>query len=486
MPWKMRPGKIMKKRDMDSPMPDKGQKTILLVEDEVMIAMAEKKTLERYGYKVITAMTGESAVEIMGTAPEIDLILMDINLGSGIEGTEAAEKILQHHDLPLIFLSSHTEPEVVDKTEGISSYGYIVKASGDTVLIASIKMAFKLFEARVKERMTDKDLQASEMRYRRLFESAKDGILILDAMTAQIVDVNPFLIEMLGYSYEGFIGKKIWEIGTFRDILASKASFAELQHKEYIRYDDLPLESADGRVLHVEFVSNVYLADNSKVIQCNIRDISERKEKDDKINDLLNEKDLILKEAHHRVKNHMSVIISLLSLQADAQDNTAAKAILEDAVGRVQRMMVLYEKLDRSKNLHELSIKDFLTSLIHEIVALFCAIPPIKMDIRIKDFLVNEKILSTIGIIVNELITNSMKYAFTGADNDCITLSASKKGRAVTIIYGDNGIGPQESTTLKHSTSFGIQLIRMLVQHMKGSLVIARRKGAQYVIEFDE
>jgi DNA-binding response OmpR family regulator len=128
----------MKKGDIDSLIPNEGQKTILLVEDEVMIAMAEKMTLERYGYKVITAMTGESAVEIMGTAPEIDLILMDINLGSGIEGTEA-EKILQHHDLPLIFLSSHTEPEVVDKTEGISSYGYIVKASGDTVLIRRLK-----------------------------------------------------------------------------------------------------------------------------------------------------------------------------------------------------------------------------------------------------------------------------------------------------------------------------------------------------------
>ena len=114
---------------------------------------------------------------------------------------------------------------------------------------------------------------ASELRYRRLFETAQDGILILDADTGQIQDVNPFLIEMLGYAKEEFLGKKLWEIGTFRDIEASKATSSELKSKGYVRYHDLPLETKDGRKLAVEFVSNVYLVNHHKVIQCNIRDI---------------------------------------------------------------------------------------------------------------------------------------------------------------------------------------------------------------------
>jgi PAS domain S-box-containing protein len=120
-------------------------------------------------------------------------------------------------------------------------------------------------------------LKNSETRYRRLFEASQDGILILDAETGQIVDVNPFLLEMLGYSHEELLGKKLWEIGTFRDIEESKATSSELKSKGYVRYHDLPLETKEGRAIAVEFVSNVYLVNHYKVIQCNIRDTTERK-----------------------------------------------------------------------------------------------------------------------------------------------------------------------------------------------------------------
>ena len=120
-------------------------------------------------------------------------------------------------------------------------------------------------------------LSNPELRYRRLFESAQDGILILNAETGLINDVNPYLINMLGYSREEFVEKKLWEVGAFKDIEASRNSFLALQQDEYIRYDDLPLKTKDGRLVQVEFISNVYLVGNEKVIQCNIRDIGDRK-----------------------------------------------------------------------------------------------------------------------------------------------------------------------------------------------------------------
>ena len=120
-------------------------------------------------------------------------------------------------------------------------------------------------------------LIASEIRYRRLFESAKDGILILDAETGMIIDVNPFLIKLLGYSKESFIEKTIWEIGFLKDIIDNKDKFLELQLDKYVRYEDLPLKTATGRKINVEFVSNVYAEGRKKVIQCNIRDITDRK-----------------------------------------------------------------------------------------------------------------------------------------------------------------------------------------------------------------
>jgi PAS domain S-box-containing protein len=127
-----------------------------------------------------------------------------------------------------------------------------------------------------ERKLAEEALRSSEVRYRRLFESARDGILILDGRSGKIVDVNPYLIDMLCYSKEDLLGKQLWDIGTFKDIAASKASFQELQVRDYVRYDDLPLESSNGTTVHVEVVANGYIEDEHRVVQCNIRDITER------------------------------------------------------------------------------------------------------------------------------------------------------------------------------------------------------------------
>jgi PAS domain S-box-containing protein len=134
-------------------------------------------------------------------------------------------------------------------------------------------------EARTEQAETrsEQAIQASELRYRRLFETAQDGLLILDADTGQVVDANPSMKDLLGYSQEKFLGKKLWEIGPFKGEAASKITFADLQLKDRLRYKGLPLETKDGRRVEVEFTSNAYFVDQKKLIQCNIRDITEAK-----------------------------------------------------------------------------------------------------------------------------------------------------------------------------------------------------------------
>jgi PAS domain S-box-containing protein len=123
-----------------------------------------------------------------------------------------------------------------------------------------------------------KALRRSELRYRRLFETAQDGILILDAESGEIVDVNPFLMDLLDYPFEEFRGRKLWEIEQLKDIAANRAAFKTLQENEYIRYENLPLRRRNGKQIQVEFVSNVYWVETEKVIQCNIRNITARAE----------------------------------------------------------------------------------------------------------------------------------------------------------------------------------------------------------------
>jgi CheY-like chemotaxis protein len=162
------------------------ERTILLVEDESIIALDRSQRLRRSGYEVIVAYTGQAAVKMVDSSDKIDLVLMDIDLGKkSIDGTEAAAQILAGHDLPAVFLSNHVEPEIVEKTEKITSYGYVVKNSGDTVLNASIKMAFKLHAANL----------ALESREKRL--SHLNRVLLSTRNINQIITKDPARDDLL-------------------------------------------------------------------------------------------------------------------------------------------------------------------------------------------------------------------------------------------------------------------------------------------------
>ena len=128
-----------------------------------------------------------------------------------------------------------------------------------------------------------KALEDSELQYRRLFETARDGILVVDAASGQITDANPFLLDMLGYTREELLGRRFWKIGFFKDRALSESALAALHQEGYVRYDNLPLETKDGRQRVVEFIGNLYEADHQKVIQCNIRDITERRRLEAKV-----------------------------------------------------------------------------------------------------------------------------------------------------------------------------------------------------------
>jgi len=170
----------------------------------------------------------------------------------------------------------HEEAEIYLDERGV---WFAVSVDPSLDEMGNVIGAVHIFKDITSRKEAEHTLKVSEAQYRRLFETAKDGILILDARTVQIDDVNPFLIDMLGYTYEEFRGKKLWEMGAFKNTEVSKTLFTELQDKGCVRYEDLPLLTKDGREIAVEFVSNTYMVDSRKVIQCSIRNITERKKK---------------------------------------------------------------------------------------------------------------------------------------------------------------------------------------------------------------
>ena len=149
-------------------------------------------------------------------------------------------------------------------------------------------------------------MENSELQYRRLFETAQDGILILDAGSGQITDANPFLLDMLGYTREQLLGRRLWKIGLFKDRALSESTFAALHEEGYVRYERMPLETKDGRQREVEFTSNLYEVNHQKVIQCNIRDITDRRRLEDALREADRRKDEFLATLAHELRNPLA------------------------------------------------------------------------------------------------------------------------------------------------------------------------------------
>src|SRR6185436_19542882 len=178
----------------------------------------------------------------------------------------------------------------------------------------------------------------------------RDGILILDAATGWILDANPFMSELLGYTHQELVGKELWQVGLFVDIEASRAAFQELQEKGYIRYEHLPLQTRTGETAEVEFVSNIYLENHGPVIQCNIRDITRRRRMERQMEeqavalaDAHRRKDEFLAMLSHELRNPLAPIanaVYLLRLQKDENPiQQQARAIIERQVGQMARLV---------------------------------------------------------------------------------------------------------------------------------------------------
>jgi PAS domain S-box-containing protein len=221
-------------------------------------------------------------------------MLLDVMLPD-ISGIEVCRQIKEDRNLEDIFiiLTSGIQTSSEFQAEGLGggADGYIVKPVSNKELVARVQSMERIKRA-------EDALRASEARYRRLFEASSDGILILDATTNEITDVNPGLTKMTGYSRQHFVGKKPWETPLFKETETITKVFENLRHEGFVRYDDMPLNAKDGREISAQFVSNVYAVNRRRVIQCNIRDTTARRQAELEKEELIAE----LKEALGKIK----------------------------------------------------------------------------------------------------------------------------------------------------------------------------------------
>jgi PAS domain S-box-containing protein len=256
---------------------------VLIIEDSDDDTELVLRELQRSGYEMeYERVETAEAMQTVLPVKTWDLILSD-DVMPKFSALQALEVLkASPFDLPFIIISGTIDEESAVSALKAGANDFIVRERFSR-LGPAIEHALREAEIRRERKQAEDALLVSETRYRRLFESAKDGILILNADTGEIVDANPFLVERLGYSHNEFLGKQLWQIGFFQDMDANKVAFLKLQKEGYIRYENLPLRTKEGHLIWVEFVSNAYDVNGKQVIQCNVRDITERKRAEEQI-----------------------------------------------------------------------------------------------------------------------------------------------------------------------------------------------------------
>ncbi|WP_304222263.1 PAS domain S-box protein [Gracilinema caldarium] len=584
---------------------DKIKASILLVEDDAITALMGKNQLERYGYEVHHVKTGEEAVATVAEQKlPVDLILMDIDLGPGIDGTEAAAQILAIKDMPVLFCSSHNEREIVEKTENISGYGYVVKNSGITVLDASIKMALKLFTSKMEHLKTEKErqrllgylekaldeiyifngrdlhfeyvnngairnlgytfdelktmtpidikpeyteakfrefirpliegrqeelhfetvhrrkdgstypveihlrynpgpdggtfsafimdiserkhseeaLRESEALFRHVFEQHKAVKLLIDPEDGRILDANLVAVEFYGWSREQLCSMHIQEINTLSPEAVAKEMAKAVENKR--NYFQFKHRLADGSVRDVEVYSSKLEMRGKAVLHSIVHDDTDRKRAEEALKKQLAEKEILLREVHHRVKNNMANLMALLKFQANETANAEVRQGLEEAIARTESMQSLYEKLLLSGEYREISMKNYLEDLVNSILEIFTFHCAVTLEMNISDIPLDIKRAGIIGIITNELLTNTLKYAFADRTTGTIRISLEKTEDQIRLVIKDDGPGFDAQSLMSKSTGFGLTLVNMLAEELKGSFTMQNDHGTISTVQF--
>jgi len=622
--------------------------SVLCVDDDAAHLSLEKQWLEEPGaMTVTTALSAPEALREM-EAGRFDAVVADHQM-PGMDGIKLLKEVRgANPTLPFILFTGNGREDVVIEAFNDDVDFYLQKTGDPDTQFAQLGDTIK---NAVKLGAVWKAFHDSESRYRRLFETARDGILILDAESGEIRDANPFLLTLLGYTLDEMQGKKLWEIGLIQDKALAEQAAAILKEAGYIRYEDLPLVTKDGQVIDVEFVSNVYREVNENVIQCNIRDISERKRiemalkkseiKYRQILDVLNEgiwsidkdsgttfvnslmaemmgysvdemlgrsifsfmdepgkqitlkkiehlqrgmkekhdfeflqkdgtricthlemvpiidkdgsykgaivgaqditeckaaeetlktfsndlerkvavrtsdltdinlnlmteidirldaekqftkrmgeKEVLLREVHHRVKNNLQIIISLLNLQSRYIKDEIALTAFRESQNRVRAMALVHEKLYQSSDLTSIDLNNYLKFLgDHLFKFMDMSGKGITLTMDIQDIFLTIDAAVPIGLIINELISNSLKYAFPNGGIGEITLAIARQDHTLTILFKDNGIGIPEDFDWRNVESLGLRLVCSLVEQLDGTIELDRRAGTAFTIIVEE
>jgi PAS domain S-box-containing protein len=412
---------------------------VLLVEDEAVTALSTKRSLERQGYEVVIAADAESAITVVECDPHIDLVVMDIDIGPGKSGAEAAQEIAGIRRVPIMFLSPHTE----------------------------------------REHVTEKRLEESLRWIRALFDGSPSGIILADSFN-KIIEANEMSERLLGYEPGELVGLNARDLIPEEELERTPPEDVTrkiVEERELFTIENR-FRCKDGSLIDVSVRSRkIEMEDHPATHIVEFQDISRRKEAERRAEALVKEKELLIREIHHRVKNDINFVRSLLSLQATTSTNQELRSALREAVNRVTVMSHVYERLYLHGDYQRVEAGHLVENLVKELGE--STIPVgVHLGTDCGECLVPTRTAVALGIVANELVTNAAKHAFSELEGGAISVSlTSGAPEEVILQVRDNGSGIPDQVMCDGGYGFGLTVVTALVEQHDGEISMWNEEG---------
>ena len=457
--------------------------TLLNVDDNEAGRYAVTRILRQAQFVVKEAATGHEALRLAMDQPA--LIILDVNLPdmSGFEVCRRIKADPRTASIPVLHVSA-TYVRSADRTQGLEggADGYLVHPIEPPELIASVK-------ALLRVRQAETAMRESESRLRALIEAEPECVVLI-ASDGEVLEMNPAGLAMIeAEGADAIVGHALDPIVTpaHRDAFRGLIQRVCEGQSGMLEFE-MPGLQGTHRWVEMHAVPFCNASEGTPVLLGITRDITQHKASEKRILGALKEKEVLLKEIHHRVKNNLQIVSSLLSLQANHMQDQRAREMLKETQRRVKSMSIIHEKLYRSSDLAQIDFADSIRELANDLFRSYhISADRITLELTLADAVLSVETALPCGLILNELISNCLKHAFPAgrAGEIRIELRSPADGMFVLTV-SDTGIGLPQGLDFRTTTSLGLQLVVTLTEQVRGTIELDRHEGTTFRLLFAE